>query len=173
VIGDSRAVAPLVELSADPDPQVRGFSLRALGLLARPESGGAMVARLGDPVAEVRAEAAKGVARLGLRSAADPIAERLAKEPDDELRRFLVATLGDLGTAGNPKHEGALLARLDDDDPGVRMAAISALAKIGSSKAEKPLLKLVEKEKKKKAVDRDPELMRLAQETAEKVKARP
>ena len=172
-LDDARAVDPLVVLTKDREPSIRRYSLRALAFLHREGTLGAILEGLGDPVAEVRSEAIKGIAKLGDRSAADRIAARVTSEPDPEIRQFACATLGALGTIGNPQHERALVKLLEDEEPLVKTAAVAALAKIGTrAGSEKPLVRVLDAEKKKKKGESDPVLLRLAEDAVALVRAR-
>lgn len=172
-LNDERAVAPLTAMTRDAEPSIRKYALRALGFLRRDRVLAAMVARLSDPVPDVRSEAIQGMAKLGDASAAGAIAEHIPKETDSSIRQFECATLGNLGAVGNHEQERVLVKALEDDDPGVRSAAVGALAKIGTKEgAGRPLDRLIDRESKKKNGERDVALLRLAEQAAERVKAR-
>jgi methionyl-tRNA formyltransferase len=79
--GDPRAVAALIELSADRDPAIRDWATFALGTLAAQDSPAlraALVARLADTDPEVRSEAVHGLALRGDMRAVEPALELLA-----------------------------------------------------------------------------------------------
>ena len=172
-LDDGRAVEPLAQLTRDDEPTMRIYSLRALAFLRREGSLPPMIDALSDPVPDVRSEAIKGIARLGERRAADRIAERIGKELDPSIRQFECATLGNLGDVGKPEHERALVKALDDQEPGVRSAAVGALAKIGTKDgSSKPLQRLIEREEKKKPGERDGMLLDLAADAAARVTQR-
>lgn len=175
-LDDSRAVTPLVQLARDPDAQVRRYSLRALAVLDRPEGYPAVLDALSDPVVEVRSEAWKGLARVAAggmqKEASDRAAARLPDEPDDLLRGQLAATLGNFGRVGEKTHEKALVRALEDPISGVRRAAAAALGRIGGPSAEKPLVEVAKREAKKKAPERDLDLIRIAEDASRQVKAR-
>ena len=172
-LDDGRALEPLAEFSKDPDPSVRRFSLRALAFLKREASLAPVLDALSDPVPDVRSEALKAVAKIADRSAADRVANRIEREPDPSIRQFACATLGNLGAIGNAAQERALVKALDDEDTLVQSAAVAALAKIGTrAGSEKPLERLIDREKKKKPGARDPVLLRIADDAMSMVKAR-
>ncbi len=175
-LDDDRAVLPIVELTKDPDERVRKFAVRAVAFLKRPGASGALVASLSDMVPDVRAEAAKGLTKLGAgnvsREDADRIAERVVLEPASGVRVLLIALLADVGSAGVEKHEKAVMAALEDENGEVRLVAAAALGKLGGPAAEKALRKLADKETRKKVEERDQELIKVATESANQAKGR-
>jgi HEAT repeat protein len=69
-------------------------------------------------------------------------------------------------------HEKAVIAALEDPNPEVRLVAAAALGRIGGPAAEKALKKVADKEAKKKQEERDTELIKIANESAERARGR-
>ncbi len=109
-VGLEAAVPVLREWMEAPDADIRAAAARALGAIGDPRPVGSLVRALGDSSASVRRAAVKALARLG----ADPEIGRSVAVP--------------------------LLARLDDDDAEVRIAAAEALASMNDPRAVVPLV---------------------------------
>lgn len=97
---DDRAVAALITLSADPDPDVRDWATFSLGTqldLDTPELRSALAARLTDSYADARDEAILGLARRGDPLAVDAVlAVAAERRPNvDEAIVILAALTGD------------------------------------------------------------------------------
>src|SRR5579859_1394708 len=93
---------------------------------------------LGSERASTRASAIRDVVRYarlgdGARSRAIPLLERLLREDDSPRVRADAA----LGLADMAAHEAlpALLVSVEDEDPGVRQMALTALGEIGDVRA--------------------------------------
>ena len=87
---DPRAIDALIELSCDPDDQVRDWATFALGTLAPADTAAlrdALAARLGDSDPETRIEAVHGLALRGDLRAVETALELLAAGPGDTSRR--------------------------------------------------------------------------------------
>ncbi|GAA5080160.1 hypothetical protein GCM10023259_087040 [Thermocatellispora tengchongensis] len=97
--GHAEAVDLLIEMSRDPDPEVRDWA--TLGL-AGVEAGGervreALAARLEDPSLTAVAEAARGLAALGDERAAAGVRRVLAESDDDYARERVAEAAEKLG----------------------------------------------------------------------------
>ena len=148
--------APLwIAALRDPDAEVRGQAVRALGYRRMQAASAALTDALKDPDAAVRMRAAVALGRIGQASSADPLYEALAEQ--DVLARFTMIqairatgnwkpALSHLRTA-DQKTRTAILQALDGvydaeavdvlnqwfreaDEPAERVAALKALARV-------------------------------------------
>jgi HEAT repeat protein len=90
---DPGAVAALMELTADEEPEVRDWATFALGTLVAqdtPELRDALAGRLADEDADTRVEAVHGLAMRGDLRAAEPALELLAQAARGEAGRTSV-----------------------------------------------------------------------------------
>jgi len=107
---NARAVAALIELSADSEPAIRDWATFALGALAEhdsPELRGALAARLGDEDRDTRIEAVHGLALRGDARAVEPALELL----------------------GEGERSGSLWTRHALQEAAIRLAALSGDAR--------------------------------------------
>jgi HEAT repeat protein len=138
-VGALFALGRLRSLDATPTLTVQAASARshatrvaaalALGRCAAPESVGRL-AELMDG-AKLDAEVLAFATALGLTSdaAAVPALARASTHRSDRVRRAATCALASLGAGAA---EQALVARLSDEDPEVRLAALEGLALVGS-----------------------------------------
>ena len=135
VIGDERAITPLLTsgLSAEPiAPGTLGSALACLG-----ESGeAALLALLRAPTATMRAAATD---ELGLARATHGITPLVQVLADDAESRVRGCAARALGAIGNAAAVDPLIAALTDPDRNVRGAAAVALVTIGDRRALEPL----------------------------------
>ena len=134
------AVERLAAIQATGDADARWWAARALA-----EVGGAgvpaLVRALDDPEADVRACAALALGRAGDDSAALALADGLGDES-----AFVASIATDaLSMLGEPAIE-ALVERLADGRPHVRLLAVRALGRIRSERAIGPLFGMLEDE---------------------------
>ncbi|MBM4319381.1 MAG: hypothetical protein FJ125_05315, partial [Deltaproteobacteria bacterium] len=164
-IADARALPPLIQALADPEPEVRRAAARGLGRRQEIGTLGALLgllgdsdcepdvaialAELGDPAAaplqeilgnERPGEALWAAQALGLmhHAAALPLLLRALEARQPELRCSAAQALGHLGL---PQAVPALLESLQGDpEPMVRQHAAAALGRLGDRQAA-PLLR--------------------------------
>jgi len=160
------AVDHLARMLGDTQAAVRGLAAEALEDRPSARAVPALIAALGDPSADVRGRSVRALAKLRAVEAAQPIA-RLLGDPERRLRVLAVRTLAEMGeaqgadtaiacaTAPEPwfredcvdllgilRVERALpvvVARLDDERPEVRQAAVVSLLRIGTPAARAAL----------------------------------
>jgi HEAT repeat protein len=133
------AVPSLLSLLQDDDRTVRLRAVAALGEFAAevrralPALRAALEeAALGDEDAGVRTEAGRGLLRAGPQPAAEVPALTDALHSAIDVVRFHAAiTLGDFGRDGRPAVPDLIRASLWDGESAVRLAAATALRKIG------------------------------------------
>jgi len=136
-IGDPAAVPDLVALAAQPDAGLRKVALHALRTFDHEDARAALRRALSDPVADVRWNAALGLARWRDPAATPVIAQmldrgQLAGVPDlspDQANDVVLEAVNGAALLGDASLQPAL-ARLRDGDPDlkVREAARIALA---------------------------------------------
>ena len=148
-LGRRRATGPettaaLTRALDDAESGVRAEAARALALIAAagaaPSPADAradarLIARLDDPLAEVRWAAANALDARGIRAATDvPWLVRALRHSDPYVRGYAAWTLGVAGpTAGEAAP--ALQEALRDAEPGVRALAVRALGNLGRGDA--------------------------------------
>jgi HEAT repeat protein len=112
------------------DATVRSAAIRTLTAVGEPEDLDKAIAYLDDPDAEIRLGAMAGLLRNGGIEGVLIAGERLMEEARAEQasRRALVARL--IGEVGVSSFHRPLLSLLEDEDVGVRRAALSAAAQI-------------------------------------------
>ena len=146
VLGDSRALVPVLGLVSDKDPAVRLAAMRALRPLLGKGSRAADVVGdlLDDPELEIRVLAAE---YLGLMQAqvAVPRLLELAASSAAEMR-LRAAAVSALGEIGQPTATRPLLALLRRGPPGLKLSAANALIYIRDPAAVEPLLDMIGEE---------------------------
>ena len=135
---DPEARQALLEMLADPDPDIRREAIDAAADLKDAEAASAIAALFSDQDPRVRADAiqaaAKMLGKLAINdngTAAASLAQHLA-DPDAEVRRRAAGALGDLKARGSMP---SLLKLLEDPEGRVREEAIASLGKIGDPSA--------------------------------------
>ena len=144
VLGDSRALVPVLGLVEDKDPSVRLAAMRALRPLIGRGSRAADVLGdlLDDPELEMRVLAAEYLGLMAAEVAIPSLLEIAASGSQEiRLRTAAVAALGDIG---NPKATRALLAILRDGPATLQPAAANSLIYIQDPAAVGPLLEMAE-----------------------------
>ncbi len=165
LIGDERALSPLVKLSSHPDWKVRSVVAFALGRIGKKRATSVLISALRDSVDLVRKSAAVGLGELNderaisslLRSLSDPFyavrnaaAQDLAKlggsvldslltilqEPPGEGRYFVIQVLGEIG---NKRALKPLVSLLQARDWATRAFAAQAIGGIGGEGARRAL----------------------------------
>jgi Cyclic nucleotide-binding domain/HEAT repeats/TLC ATP/ADP transporter len=169
---DAQALAGALRSADDESPQVRRLAVRLLLDFDDPRVGAALEGALGDPDAGVRAQAVVALAarldgperdRVLRPLVDDPAAgvaapaaaavssgpeapaalarlRALARDYDPTVRATAVSNLAGAPADASPIAAGAL----DDEDPGVRAAAITSFARLDRSKALGPALAMFE-----------------------------
>ncbi len=125
---DPKALDPLVPLLADPDAEVRAQSAKLLGEGHVTGAYAGIVKLLADPSSRDRMFAAFALGKLGARDAVGPVIQMLRENQDQDawLRHAGVMALVWLADTS------AIETAAKDESPGVRMAALLALRRLGS-----------------------------------------
>lgn len=116
--------------SEEKDRTVRAKALVALGAIADSQDTRLVSELTTDPVAEVRCEALKALARISKDSLERAAGERIRKDASPSVRRTAAILLGELKTG-----DAHLAAALDDADSSVRGMAVRSLGLIGGPTA--------------------------------------
>ena len=121
LIGDARAVEPLIARLGDEDSSVRYRAVEALGLIGDARAVEPLIAKLGDESSVVRRGSAEALEKCGWKPTADGdgAAYWIALDRFDECLRLGAVAME------------ALIARLGEGDLGVRRSVAEALAKCG------------------------------------------
>jgi len=119
------------------DPEVLAAIACAFGHLGHPHGIDWLLARAGDPEADVREAVAFA---LGGRPGDDVLQALIALSGDaeDDVRDWATFALGTLAEADKPELRDALAARIDDPDEATRLEAVHGLAVRGDPRAEEP-----------------------------------
>jgi HEAT repeat protein len=129
-IGDPSAVSELVALAAHEDPGLRKTAVHALRVFPSAEATAALEGALGDPVGDVRWNAAAALARRGDRAAVPVLEQMLDREQLAQGEAVTAAQVEDIllqaiaGAALLP--DARLDARLEvlgNDDPSLKVRA--------------------------------------------------
>jgi HEAT repeat protein len=152
VAGAESAIEHLTGSLANEHAGVRRETVRSLAKIGGENAGLLASSMLGDSDPEVRAEAARAVSVLKAERGYKQLIEIVQKGDEEEVLEQVLRALGGLGDASAvPAIEKRLKGSLFSTPPtGVRIAALSALASIGTPHA----VSLVEKAKS----DKDPEV---------------
>ena len=135
-------------LSDDVDQRVRRAAVRALGNYETPFAIDAIARALTDPVVEVRLEAVAVLGRRKAPRAIEIISRAIGDEPEVDVQIGMIGALGRVGTS----EAVAMLAKVAEPassifgsrkGPGVRVAAVRALAEARTAAAMSALLALV------------------------------
>ena len=132
------AVAPLAERLTAAGEHTRAWAAYALGEIGRPAAGALprLLAAAGDPAPNVRRHAlsAIGIIAAPAEGIEEALLERLQREPESELRQYVLQALFRIGpTAG--AGIAALAAALDDADGYVGAYAAEQLFRTGTPAA--------------------------------------
>jgi HEAT repeat protein len=146
VIGDTRAVEPLIEaLKNDSDYDVREWVAFALGEIGDPRAIEPLIVALeNDSDSEMRWRAADALGKIGDKCALEPLIKALENDSDYEVR---LSAAGALSEIGDYRAVKPLIKALENDsDSTVRWQAAGVLGKIGDTRALEPLIKALEKD---------------------------
>jgi HEAT repeat protein len=136
-VGPDRS--PLASLLFDPDPGVREAAAMALALTGDTQTGiELLLDRLQEPTtsADSKRLAAASFGGMEARTAV-PFLTRLLADPDDQVRRWAVAALGEIADQKTVAPLSKVLTK--DPDPGVRVEAAFRLGKFGGETARPAL----------------------------------
>ncbi len=125
VHGEPRHVAVLTPMLRDPQPSNVAVAAKAIGHCRQLDNPRPLVDILLSSDHAVRLEAAISLSRLQVPSGVAAL-ERLALDPDAEVRRRTALAIGELG---DPALLPSLIPQLDDQ-PAVRKAALTSLAQL-------------------------------------------
>ncbi len=139
-IPDEGSLQLLSKLSRDPDRKVRLEVTGALEKIAKPQSVEALVALLDDPDDEIRTRVIASLATLGDRSCLERLKQHIRHNHKDA-----TAAVAAVGKIGGEESTDFLLNLLWETSPAtsalpskqkdeIRVAALNALAKIGSAR---------------------------------------
>ncbi len=121
-VSDERALYPLLKALRDESPGVQDAAMRALI-----EIGGEVTAYMALPLlrenAYLRNTSMIILRRIGAPSA--PLLRTILRDKDDDIRKFAVDTIADIGTCDFPHDIARLLE--SDPNPNVRSAAAKAI----------------------------------------------
>ena len=131
----AEALAGLVR--SDPDAHTRVMAAGALGQVEGRVRLPALEAALGDSAAEVRANAASALERIGNPAAVPALLSALSREPDLEASDAMVHALG---AAHDPRATEGIVHVLADSLPQLRESAAKMLGMLGDDRAVEPLM---------------------------------
>ena len=134
---EQRTVYPIISALNDNDPAVRKEAIKALRLINDPRCIKSLIVRLTDKNVKVQKEASIAIRNFGL-LAIEPLSFTLKQKNFGNLKE--VTNI--LGAIGNQKALKPLLALLGVEDFGLRMQAVSSLARLGEN-ALQPLIDLL------------------------------
>ncbi|MBO6937071.1 MAG: HEAT repeat domain-containing protein [Deltaproteobacteria bacterium] len=139
-----RALKPLLEALADPDPAQRRVAVDVLGHLGNPNAAGPLLAMAeGDAPVELRIRALDGVGRLG-----DPsLAARLAEIATGSERRLRPVAAWALAQVGGPRAVESLRSLLTRGDPAVRAHAALGLGRAQDTRSLEALTRALRSER--------------------------
>ncbi len=130
-IADPAAAAPLLAALNDDNRLVRLAATYAVGKVGSNTATTQLIARLGDEDREMREAAAVSLGQIADPRAVDPLVTGLSDRVD-KVREASAAALGRLGTEA-VRALPAIEAASRDADEGIRLAAVFALGRIGST----------------------------------------
>ncbi|MBZ0174711.1 MAG: DUF2225 domain-containing protein [Candidatus Methanoperedens sp.] len=146
VIGDAKAVEPLIEELKDKHYLVRRSAAKALGKIGDVKAVEPLVEALKDENYHVRSNAAKALGKIRDAKAVEPLVEALKDEDNtflDEDNTFLNVqweAAEALGEIGGERAVELLIRVLKNKNKDVREGAAYALGKIGDARAMEPLI---------------------------------
>jgi HEAT repeat protein len=143
VLGDERALGPLIAALRELDPSLRAESARALGALGSPQAVPGLIAALQtDADTDTRAAAAYALGLIGDPRAIDPLLAKLADTSEDPGVRGFAAEA--FTWHGERRAVPALIAALSDRSAEVRFWAAFALGQLADHGAVSELERLAQ-----------------------------
>ena len=129
-IGDATAVPDLVALAGHDDPGLRKTAVHALRVFPSPEATAALEGALGDPVGDVRWNAAAALAHRGDRAAVPVLEQMLDREQvgrgeavtAEQVEGILLQAIAGAALLPDPRRD-AHLQSLVDHDPSLKVRA--------------------------------------------------
>ena len=129
-IGDPSAIPELVALATHEDPGLRKTAVHALRVFPAPEATAALEGALGDPVGDVRWNAAGALAYRGDRAAVPVLEQMLDREQlgrgeavtAEQLEGILLQAIAGAALVPDPRLDARLRA-LEQDDPSLKVRA--------------------------------------------------
>ncbi|NOZ24757.1 MAG: hypothetical protein GXO94_01495 [Nitrospirae bacterium] len=136
--GDERAIYPLIKVLRDENPGVQDAAMRSLINI-----GGEVTAYMVIPL--LREDAlVRNTAYIILREIGNiGLLAGLLKDKDDDIRKFAVDLMTDIGDPGACQHLGPMLR---DSNPNVRAATVKAVGKLGCPDSLKVLINALKDE---------------------------
>lgn len=140
VIGDARALTPLIQALRSPNWIVRSHAAKGLARIGREAAVAPLLPLLQDKVKAVRVEVGLALAALGPAALSELL--QALKHPEWLVRLHAVESLGKMKAAGAVD---ALLDTLRNDvDAAVREDTVRALGEIGDRRATEGLLNILQ-----------------------------
>jgi len=124
----------------DPNEDVRGAVVEALGKIGGEDAGPALLAALKDENSDIRQKAVEQLGELRVKSAAKPLLDQYQRDKDPQVR---YECLTSLGLIGDPVAADLLLKETRSEDPYVRMWAADGLCEMGDQHASAVALALL------------------------------
>ncbi len=138
VLGDTRAVEPLIKALSDYDKGVRAEAADALGKIGDARAIEPLIAGIKDNDYKFHEQAIGALVQLGT-PAVEPLIVALGDE-NDFVREVAAKTLRQIGDS---RAVEPLIAALSDSSYHVRKSAAAGLGNIGDSRAVEPLIALL------------------------------
>jgi HEAT repeat protein len=131
--GYPSALGLLIEASRDDDPRIRDVAIQGLAFLDEPRAVEALLGAAAHPAAPARASAMRALGHLGNDDPAVLACLLLGiADPDAWVRYYACQAVGKVG---GEMPVDAIVALLDDEAGQVRVAAVEALARLGTDRA--------------------------------------
>lgn len=141
-LGDRAPVTALLPFLRDTSIVLRRSSVYTLGRLRAPGAADGLISALRDPIADIKASAARALTRTYAEAAElDPATTASVLVPllDDADPNVRINALRAIGTYGDSSVARRVALRVDDAHPHVRLQAIMSLATIGGPAAAEAL----------------------------------
>lgn len=151
-IGDSSALAALVNSLNDPDPTVRTHAVSAIREIGDKKGGPPLVSMLGDPDPSIRLLSAEVLVDFKTKEASPAFIQILQQQWDlGEIRILAAKGLGEIG--GKDSTETLSNSLIRDPNDLVRAECAEALGKLGDRKAVPYLVKALNDEYRKVVIN--------------------
>jgi HEAT repeat protein len=120
----------LAALAPNKEPTAtRAVVCRTLGSLGDPAGREPMIRLVTDNDTLVRTEAIRALGKLGRPEDATILMQRMTLDPSNDCRVAAIEALGSM-KAADPRTPGYLVDAMENDDPGIRLAAYQSLKQI-------------------------------------------